>query len=148
MGRNPDFKNKFRVTGTEFRESDCSFRKCSVDSINYQTLYLVGSLPLTRQAVALPTTFHPVGGHKVAPLLSQLLQELETPNLADGWVGPHKDTLWCKFGVTGSIFRWSNDVKNRKFTQFSANHAELQLNASVTQTITDRIDLQKREDAQ
>ena len=30
-------------------------------------------------------TFHPVGGgHKVAPLPSQLLHELETPNLADG----------------------------------------------------------------
>ena len=40
---------------------------------------------LTRQAVALPATFHPVGGHKVAPpQLSQLLHELETPNLADG----------------------------------------------------------------
>ena len=39
---------------------------------------------LTRQAVALPATFHPVGGHKVPPLLSQLLHELETSNLADG----------------------------------------------------------------
>ena len=50
--------------------------------------------------------------------------------------------------MTGSIFRGSNDVKNRKFSQFSANHTELQLNASGTQTIPDRIDLQKRKDAQ
>ena len=43
-----------------------------------------GRAVLTRQAVALPVTFHPVGGIKLSPLLSQLLHELETPNLADG----------------------------------------------------------------
>ena len=44
------------------------------------------AVSLTRQAVALPATFHPVGGGgiKLPPLLSQLLHELETPNLADG----------------------------------------------------------------
>ena len=64
------------------------------------------------------------------------------------WVDLHKSGSWCKFSDSRSIFRGSNDVIIINFSQFSANRAELQLNASGTQTITDRNDLQKRKDAQ
>ena len=98
-----------------------------------------------------PTSHLPPSGggrHKVAPPPAISAPTWARNTKFGRWVGSHKNTLWCKFGVTGSIFRGSNDVKNRKFSQFSANHAELQLNASGAQTIIDRIDLRKRKDAQ
>ena len=39
VARNLNFKIKVIVTGVEFRKSDCSFRKWSAHSINYQFLY-------------------------------------------------------------------------------------------------------------
>ena len=64
-----------------------------------------------------------------------------------GWVGPHKNSLWCKFGDPRSTFSRSNDVINAKFSHFLVKRAALCLSRSRAQTNTDSFDLQRREDA-
>ena len=65
-----------------------------------------------------------------------------------GWVGPHKNSLWCKFGDPRSTSSRSNDVINAKFSHFLVKRAALCFSRSRAQTKTDSFDLQKREDAQ
>ena len=59
----------------------------------------------------------------------------------EGWVGPHKNSFWCKFGDPRSTSSRSNDVINAKFSHFLVKRAALCFSRSCTQTKTDSFDL-------
>ena len=83
---------------------------------------------------------HPGRGAYSASLLSRLQETLETRNV--GWVGPHKNSLWCKFGDPRSTSSRSNDVINAKLSHFLVKRAALCFSRSHTQT-KKGFDLQK-----
>ena len=60
-----------------------------------------------------------------------------------GGVGPHKNSLWCKFGDPRSTSSRSNDVINAKFSHFLFKRAGLCFSRSRAQTNTDSFNLQK-----
>ena len=63
-----------------------------------------------------------------------------------GWIGPHKNSLWCKFGDPRPTSSRSNDVINAKFSHFLVKRAALSLcfSRSRAQTKTDSFNLQKK----
>ena len=63
------------------------------------------------------------------------------------WVGPHKDSFWCKFRDLGSTFSRSNDVINAKLSPFLVKRAEHRFSWPSTQTKTDSFNQQKAEEA-
>ena len=61
-----------------------------------------------------------------------------------GWVGPHKNSLWCKFGDPRSTSSRSNDVINAKFSHFLVKRPALCFSRSRAQTKTDSFVCKKR----
>ena len=57
-------------------------------------------------------------------------------NTLGEWVGPHKNSFWCKFSDLGSTFSMSNDVINAKLSHFLVKRVALCFSRSHAQTKT------------
>ena len=86
------------------------------------------------------------GAYNASPAISASRRARNT-NLG-GWVGPHKNSFWCKFRDIGSTFSGSNDVINAKFSSFMVQRVGHHFSWPGTQTKTDSFNPQKADKEQ
>ena len=99
------------------------------------TSTMVESAKINTSPVEGPRITRPGGGHNLSPAISAPRKARSTK--LGRWVGPHKNSLWCKFSDPRSTSSRSNYVINAKFSHFLVKRAALCFSRPRAQTKTE-----------